>query len=76
MSVTARSYIKEEFDGPDGQLLEPTTGIVSDLNVLYPTQEGAKLWLAGLAKGYWPFSADGFGYLETMFTWKDRVLSQ
>lgn len=58
--------------GPDGQLLEPTTGIVSDLNVLYPTQEGANCGLLALQRVTGLFSADGFGYLETMFTWEGQ----
>lgn len=55
----------------NGQLMEPTTGEVSDLNVLYPTQEGQYCGLLALQRVIGLFNADSLGYLETNLRWSE-----
>jgi len=54
-----------------GQLLEPTTGEVSDLNVLYPTVDGQYCGLLALQRVIGLFGADTLGYLETNPRWSE-----
>ena len=64
---------KELYQGriysKDGRLLEPTMGEVSDLNVLYPTQDGKYCGLLALQRVIGLFGADTLGYLETNLRW-------
>lgn len=66
---------KEIYQGriydQNGRLLEPTMGEVSDLNVLYPTQEGSSCGLLALQRVIGLFGADSLGYLDTKFTWEE-----
>lgn len=66
---------KEIYQGKiydqNGQLIKPTTGEVSDLNVLYPTQNGRNCGLLALQRVIGLFNADSLGYLETNFRWED-----
>ena len=64
---------KELYQGKiyseDGRLMQPTMGEVSDLNVLYPTQDGKYCGLLALQRVIGLFGADTLGYLETNFRW-------
>jgi len=66
---------KELYQGriydQNGQLLEPTTGEVSDLNVLYPAADGPYCGLLALQRVIGLFGADTLGYLETNLRWSE-----